>query len=79
MAIGTLLAFSGAASAQQTTASSDKIWQSLKGDVFGNRAILLDSGLVRIEAPKRAQDAALVPVDIYLDPPRRPAASNPSP
>lgn len=72
MAIGTLMAFTGAANAQQTTTSSDKIWQSLKGDVFGDRAILLDSGLVRIEAPKRAQDAALVPVDIYIDPAQAP-------
>ena len=63
---------SGTAAAQQTTASSDKIWQSLKGDVFGDRAILADTGLVRIEAPKRAQDAALVPVDIYIDPAKAP-------
>ena len=53
-------------------ASSDKIWAGLKGDVFGDRAILLDTGLVRIEAPKRAQDAAIVPVDIYIDPAKAP-------
>ncbi|MEQ1951144.1 quinoprotein dehydrogenase-associated SoxYZ-like carrier [Mesorhizobium sp. CN2-181] len=63
---------SGKASAQQTMASSDKIWSGLKGDVFGDRAILADTGLVRIEAPKRAQDAALVPVDIYIDPAKAP-------
>jgi sulfur-oxidizing protein SoxY len=57
----------GPASAQQTMAGSDKIWAALKGDVLGDRPILLDTGLVRIEAPKRAQDAALVPVDIYID------------
>jgi sulfur-oxidizing protein SoxY len=49
-------------------AGSEKIWAALKGDVLGDRPILLDTGLIRIEAPKRAQDAALVPVDIYLDP-----------
>ncbi|WP_442578826.1 quinoprotein dehydrogenase-associated SoxYZ-like carrier [Mesorhizobium sp. ASY16-5R] len=59
--------YSGGARAQQTMASSEKIWSSLKGDVFGDRAILADTGLIRIEAPKRAQDAALVPVDIYID------------
>ena len=64
--------FSGGARAQQTTASSDKIWAGLKGDVFGDRAILADTGLIRIEAPKRAQDAALVPVDIYIDPAKAP-------
>ncbi|MER9434337.1 MULTISPECIES: quinoprotein dehydrogenase-associated SoxYZ-like carrier [unclassified Mesorhizobium] len=72
LAIGTLLGSSGTASAQQTTASSDRIWQDLKGDVFGYRAILVDTGVVRIEAPKRAQDAAIVPVDIYLDPAKAP-------
>lgn len=62
-----LLGFAQTAGAQQTMASSDKIWTGLKGDVFGEREILADTGLVRIEAPKRAQDAALVPVDIYID------------
>ena len=60
------------AAAQQTMASSEKIWASLKGDVFGERQIVSDTGLVRIEAPKRAQDAALVPVDIYIDPAKAP-------
>lgn len=58
--------------AQQTTASSDKLWDGMKGDVFGERPILMDTGLVRIEAPKRAQDAALVPVDIFIDPAKAP-------
>lgn len=61
------------AGAQQTMASSEKIWAGLKGDVFGDRTILSDTGLVRIEAPKRAQDAALVPVDIYIDPAKAPS------
>jgi sulfur-oxidizing protein SoxY len=64
--------YSGSARAQQTMASSEKIWTGLKSDVFGDRAILADTGLIRIEAPKRAQDAALVPVDIYIDPSKAP-------
>lgn len=68
VAVGALLGFAGAANAQQTAATSDSIWQDLKGDVFGERVILVDTGVVRIEAPKRAQDAAIVPVDIYIDP-----------
>ncbi|TIS40149.1 quinoprotein dehydrogenase-associated SoxYZ-like carrier [Mesorhizobium sp.] len=70
--LGTLFGSSGAAHAQQTSASSDRIWQDLKGDVFGDRAILIDTGVVRVEAPKRAQDAAIVPVDIYIDPAKAP-------
>jgi sulfur-oxidizing protein SoxY len=58
--------------AQQTMATSDKLWDGVKGDVFGERPIVMDSGLVRIEAPKRAQDAALVPVDIFIDPTKAP-------
>jgi sulfur-oxidizing protein SoxY len=67
-----LLGLSGTAVAQQSPTSSEKIWTSLKGDVFGDRAILTDTGLVRIEAPKRAQDAAIVPVDIFIDPAKAP-------
>ena len=71
MAVGTLTGATPAA-AQQSMESSEKIWTGLKGDVFGERPILADTGLVRIEAPKRAQDAALVPVDIYIDPAKAP-------
>jgi sulfur-oxidizing protein SoxY len=72
IAVASLAGFADVASAQQTMASSDKIWGELKGDVFGDRPIVSDTGLVRIEAPKRAQDAALVPVDIYIDPAKAP-------
>jgi sulfur-oxidizing protein SoxY len=72
IAVAGLVGFADVASAQQTMASSDKIWGELKGDVFGDRQIVSDTGLVRIEAPKRAQDAALVPVDIYIDPAKAP-------
>lgn len=54
--------------AQQTITTSDALFDGMKTDVFGDRPILVDTGLVRIEAPKRAQDAALVPVDIVIDP-----------
>jgi sulfur-oxidizing protein SoxY len=54
--------------AQQTMVTSEKIWQSIKHDVLGNRPVSEEAtNLVRLEAPKRAQDAALVPVDVYLD------------
>ncbi|NGO50346.1 quinoprotein dehydrogenase-associated SoxYZ-like carrier [Mesorhizobium camelthorni] len=69
---GSLADLSGPAAAQQSPTSSERIWTSLKGDVFGDRPILADTGLVRIEAPKRAQDAAVVPVDVYIDPAKAP-------
>jgi sulfur-oxidizing protein SoxY len=60
------------AAAQHTMASSDRIWASLKEDVIGDADILVDTGLVSLEAPKRAQDAAIVPVDITIDPAKAP-------
>jgi len=60
------------AGAQQTPASSDQIWQSFKGDVFGDKALAEDDGVVAIEAPKRAEDAALVPITVSIDAARAP-------
>lgn len=69
---GPLIGFAPPAAAQQTMATSDAIWDGLKGDVFGDRPIQTGTGLVGIEAPKRAQDAAIVPVDITIDPAKAP-------
>lgn len=60
--------FSGTAAAQSTPEVSAKLWDGLKPDVFGDRPILLNTGLVTLVAPKRAQDAGLVPIDIAIDP-----------
>ena len=56
------------AAAQATQEESNKLWEGLKKDVFGDRPIQLGTGMVTLAAPKRAQDAALVPVDITIDP-----------
>jgi sulfur-oxidizing protein SoxY len=60
------------ASAQQTPTSSEQIWQSFRADVFGDRAMTEEDGLVAIEAPKRAEDAALVPITVSIDPAQAP-------
>lgn len=72
IAAGGLASLTALAFAQQTTTSSEALWNGMKGDVFGDRPILLDTGLISLEAPKRAQDAALVPVDITIDPAKAP-------
>ncbi len=41
-------------------------WAGLRAQIFGDRAIEDGSGLVSIEAPERAADAAIVPVKITL-------------
>ena len=57
-----------AAFAQSTPEESNKLWEGVKKDVFGDRPIKLGTGLVTLVAPKRAQDAGLVPIDISIDP-----------
>jgi len=61
------------AQAEDANAPSNELWNGLKTDVFSNRTIKENTGLVSIEAPKRAQDAALVPIDIRIDPAKAPA------
>ena len=53
-----LLGFAGAASA-------DDVWTDLRRDVFDNREVVED-GLVELDAPYRAEDAAVVPVTMRL-------------
>lgn len=43
-------------------------WDELRADIFGERPLLPAEGLLRIEAPPRALDAALVPVTLKLQP-----------
>ncbi len=47
---------------------SAAVWNVLKPELFSNRAIRLDAGVIRLEAPKRAQDPGLVPIDLQIDP-----------
>ena len=56
------LALTGSGHAVDTT------WDGLAFDLFGERP-LLRSGLVSLEAPERAHDAALVPITVHLDMP----------
>ncbi|WAC26952.1 quinoprotein dehydrogenase-associated SoxYZ-like carrier [Ancylobacter sp. SL191] len=42
---------------------ADATWKALKPDVFGERSIAEASPLVRLTAPTRAEDAAMVPIE----------------
>lgn len=68
LAAGFLMAAPAALWAQTTPEESQKIWQELKPEIFKDRTVLGDDGIVALEVPKRAQDAGLVPVDITIDP-----------
>ncbi len=52
--------------AEEDEATRVERWQDLKHAVFGDRAVLDGAGVVALEAPARAQDAALVPITVTL-------------
>lgn len=64
LAAALLAGLSAAAYAQEPGA--DATWNSLKPDVFGERPITESSPLVRLTAPVRAEDAAMVPVEVEV-------------
>ncbi|HEX7968155.1 MAG TPA: quinoprotein dehydrogenase-associated SoxYZ-like carrier [Stellaceae bacterium] len=57
---------SAPASAEMTEAARQTRWNELRHAIFGEHAVKDGADLVRIEAPERAQDAAIVPVTISL-------------
>lgn len=54
----------GAAAAQGDTAAQPDPWPELAGQLFKGRALADGSGLLAIEMPARADDAAIVPVTV---------------
>ena len=57
-----LLVLPGVALAQE----SDAAWDVIRPQIFGERAIEDGSSVVELVAPKRAEDAALVPIDVHV-------------
>ncbi|GLK84313.1 quinoprotein dehydrogenase-associated SoxYZ-like carrier [Ancylobacter defluvii] len=64
MAATLLVALSAAGSAQE--AGADATWQALKPDIFGERPVADAGPLVTLTAPIRAEDAAMVPIEIAV-------------
>jgi sulfur-oxidizing protein SoxY len=60
-----------AALAQTAPASADQpseeTWDSIKSDIFKGRPILDGSGLVILDAPRRAEDSAIVPIGMRIN------------
>src|SRR5580692_8367410 len=46
---------------------SEETWNSIKDDIFKGRPILDGSGLVSLDAPRRAEDAAVVPIGMRVN------------
>jgi sulfur-oxidizing protein SoxY len=57
--------------AQSTAAASDQpseeTWNNIKGDIFKDRPIRDGAGLVILDAPRRAEDAAVVPIGMRVN------------
>ncbi|WBT38040.1 quinoprotein dehydrogenase-associated SoxYZ-like carrier [Hyphomicrobium sp. DMF-1] len=62
MAAGFLSHVNGAARAEED------IWPSLQSEVFGSRPVQENDGVVALDAPERAEDAAVVPLTIRVPP-----------
>ena len=50
--------------AQPAFAQSDETWNSLKPDIFADRQIADGEGVLEMDAPYRAEDAAVVPITV---------------
>src|ERR1700728_2760948 len=46
---------------------SEETWNSIRGDIFKDRPILDGTGLVILDAPRRAEDAAIVPIGMRVN------------
>ena len=49
---------------------SEEAWLDLRGDLFGEREILDGEGIVALDAPYRAADAAIVPITMVAEVPQ---------
>jgi sulfur-oxidizing protein SoxY len=58
------LAFPAATWAQDNDPEASPIWQKVRADLFAGAAIAPGDSVVLLETPKRAEDAAIVPVAI---------------
>ena len=61
-----ILTFGGAARAEPTEAERMARWSDLRHAIFGDRVVEDAGDLVAVDAPARAEDAAIVPVAIRV-------------
>ena len=50
----------------------DEVWAELRSELFEDRPILPGQGVISLEAPYRAQDAAIVPISMVAEIPQSP-------
>jgi sulfur-oxidizing protein SoxY len=64
--VGPLSAYAQSAAGGQDQ-PSEETWDGIKGDIFKNRPVLDGTGLVILDAPRRAEDAAIVPIGMRVN------------
>ncbi len=63
---GALAAAALVSAAPSASANEDDVWPALRSELFGNRPIVEQSTLFTVDAPYRADDAAIVPITVKL-------------
>lgn len=66
LALAAVAALIAAGSWSGARADDEDIWPALRADLFGTRAVTEDTTTVTLEAPYRAEDAALVPLTVRI-------------
>lgn len=66
LALTLAMTLPGALSLSPARAESEDVWSSLKSEVFGEATIIEDQDVIAIDAPERAEDAAVTPITIRL-------------
>ncbi len=64
LSLSVLAVLSGLTAAGDALAQSEDAWRCFRSDVFGERPIQENSAVIQLSAPPRAEDAALVPVEL---------------
>ncbi len=62
----TLIALMSLPIVAQANSSLPETWSSIRADLFAARPILEGQGVIELEAPVRAEDAALVPITVRM-------------
>ena len=68
LVLAAVLASLGSVGARAGDAPSEATWEAIRGDLFAAAEFLDGAGVMRLEAPYRAEDAAVVPIAVTVAP-----------
>ena len=68
-------AAAGAARAQDAGPADSVVWKKVHASVFGNAKLEAADAVVTLDTPRRAEDAAIVPLSIRAQFPNKPLAA----